>query len=109
MTDCPILQAVRKKGEEDKASGSVSTADFILLDTFHQEQYGGTGQSFDTELIPEGYRPYFLAGGITAETVSDAIRDLRPFAVDVSSSVETDGYKDYEKVKEFIKKVRETK
>ena len=47
-------------------------------------------------------RPYFLAGGLTPENVTAAVNALRPYGVDVSSGIETDGYKDKEKMKEFI-------
>jgi indole-3-glycerol phosphate synthase/phosphoribosylanthranilate isomerase len=103
-----LIRAIRVQKPENLVQGADSSADYVLLDTYHKDVYGGTGEAFDTGLIPEGYRPYFLAGGISAENVQDKIRELRPYAVDVSSSVETDGYKDYDKVNEFIKKVRET-
>ncbi len=102
-----IVRAVRVKGTEDLEAGAKSSADYVLLDTFHKDAYGGTGTTFDSAMIPEGYRPYFLAGGISVENVQEKIRSLRPYAVDVSSSVETEGVKDYRKVKEFIEKVRE--
>lgn len=102
-----IIQAVRVKCAEDFDAGAECNADYVLLDTYHPNVYGGTGETFDPQLIPEGYRPYFLAGGISAENVQEKIKKLRPYAVDVSSSVETDGVKDYNKVKEFIEKVRE--
>lgn len=107
-TDCPIIRAVRVKDRTDLQKGQESPADYILLDTFRNEAYGGTGQTFDVKLIPEDYRPYFLAGGVSAEHVESLIRELHPFAVDISSSVEVDGYKDYHKVKEIIRRVRET-
>jgi phosphoribosylanthranilate isomerase len=103
-----LIRAIRVQKPENLVQGADSSADYVLLDTYHKDVYGGTGEVFDTGLIPEGYRPYFLAGGISAENVQDKIRELRPYAVDVSSSVEADGYKDYDKVNEFIKKVRET-
>lgn len=102
-----IVQAVRVKAAEDLEAGADSSADYVLLDTFHKDAYGGTGETFDSDMIPAGYRPYFLAGGISAENVQEKIKTLRPYAVDVSSSVATGGMKDYDKVKEFIEKVRE--
>ncbi len=102
-----ILQAIRVKDSEALHVGAISSADYVLLDTYHKDTYGGTGESFDSGLIPEGYRPYFLAGGISVENVQEKIKTHRPYAVDVSSGVETAGVKDYNKVKEFIEKVRE--
>lgn len=107
VTDCPIIRAIRVKNAEDVQKGMESSGDYVLLDTFRREAYGGTGEAFDLSLIPEGYRPYFLAGGVSGENVADIIRRQHPFAVDVSSSVETDGYKDYHKVREIIRQVRE--
>lgn len=107
VVDCPILRAIRVKDTLDLQKGETSSADYVLLDTYRKDAYGGTGEPFDTGLIPEGYRPYFLAGGISADNVEENIRSLRPYAVDVSSSVETDGFKDSEKIREIIEKVRE--
>jgi phosphoribosylanthranilate isomerase len=76
------------------------------MDTYHKEQYGGTGESFDWSVIPKLNNPYFLAGGISIANVVEAINCLRPFCVDVSSSVETAGYKDAMKIKEIVRKVR---
>lgn len=104
---CPILRAVRIKEQEDFQKGEESSADYVLLDTYREQMYGGTGETFDTDMIPEGYRPYFLAGGISADNVKNRIQALHPYAVDVSSSVETDGRKDPEKIREIIEKVRE--
>lgn len=106
VTDCPVIRAVRVKDEKDIQKGMESSADYVLLDTFRKDVYGGTGESFDLAWIPAGYRPYFLAGGISSEKVEEIIHKWHPYAVDLSSSVETDGVKDYQKVKEIIRKVR---
>ena len=81
-------------------------ADYVLFDTA-SEQRGGTGKVFDWKRL-KGYRgpPFFLAGGLTAMNVVEAVRGLAPFAVDVSSGVETDGSKDEGKIIEFVKTVR---
>jgi phosphoribosylanthranilate isomerase len=67
---------------------------------------GGTGTCFDWSLIQSLERPYFLAGGLGPENVADAVKTLHPFAVDVSSGIETDGAKDPEKMKDFVRAVR---
>ena len=67
---------------------------------------GGTGTTFDWELLKNFSRPYFLAGGLSPENVKDAIRTLHPFAVDVSSGIETNGSKDPAKMELFIERVR---
>lgn len=87
----PIIRAIRVQTEEDIKGGATSQADIILLDAFHLQQYGGTGEQFDIRQIPAGYRPYILAGGLTPQNVRSLISELHPYAVDVSSGVETDG------------------
>jgi len=79
-----------------------------LLDSHVEGSYGGTGQTFDWGLVREVSQrfPMILAGGLSAENVSQAIRMLRPWGVDVSSGVETGGVKDISKIKAFIEAVR---
>lgn len=78
----------------------------ILLDTLVESQAGGTGKSFDWKLIPDSLgKPVILAGGLNSENVTQAIQDVSPYAVDVSSGVETDGFKDSAKIKSFFKSV----
>lgn len=105
QTDVPIIKAVRVKTADDIISADKSLADFLLLDKYSSESYGGTGESFDWSMIPKISKPYFIAGGITAENVSSALR-YNPYAVDVSSGVETDGFKDKEKILNLVNKVR---
>jgi len=77
--------------------------DFLLFDTLSQQR-GATGQTFDWTVLENVCdRPYFLAGGLTPNNVSDAIALLSPFCVDVSSGVETNGYKDISKIHEFVR------
>ena len=66
----------------------------------------GTGKAFDWELIRSVQRPYFLAGGLDSGNVADGVRLLRPFAVDVSSGIETHGVKDKHKMAAFVAAVR---
>ncbi len=87
----PIIRAIRVQTEENIKGGATSQTDIILLDAFHPQQYGGTGEQFDIRQIPAGYRPYILAGGLTPQNVRSLISELHPYAVDVSSGVETDG------------------
>src|SRR5581483_5616483 len=81
--------------------------DAWLLDAFVQDKLGGTGAKFNWELAVEAQklgRPIFLAGGLTPENVAEAVRQVRPYAVDVSSGVEAaPGKKDHRKVSEFIR------
>ena len=76
-------------------------SDYVLLDSGT-----GTGKTFDHSLIENIDRPFFLAGGLTAENVGDAIEAFHPFAVDASSSLETDGNKDKNKMAAFVAAVR---
>lgn len=84
-------------------------ADFLLFDTAGPAR-GGTGKSFDWNLLASiQNQPYFLAGGLNADNVGFALEQLTPYAVDVSSGVETDGLKDAGKIEAFIQRVRTAK
>ena len=102
LTDKPIIKAFSVKTSEDIEKALQSPADYILLD----QGSGGTGMTFDWSLIPKIERPFFLAGGIGAENLEQAIREIRPYAVDLSSSVETDKWKDPEKIRNVVDIVR---
>ena len=80
----------------------------ILLDTYHANAAGGTGQVFDWDLIPHDLPlPLILAGGLTPENVAEAIQKVHPYAVDVSSGVESaSAVKDHAKLEKFIKEVQ---
>ena len=85
--------------------------DAILLDTYHKDKLGGSGETFNWELAIKAKQrfglPIILAGGLTAENVGEAVRTVRPYAVDVSSGVEAGpGRKDHAKIKAFIEAVR---
>jgi phosphoribosylanthranilate isomerase len=79
-----------------------------MLDAFHDDLWGGTGGVFDWSLVPEGMtRPIILSGGLAADNVADAVRHVRPYAVDVSSGVEVSkGIKDTAKIAAFIGAVK---
>lgn len=101
LTKKPIIQAFTIKTEADINRAEQSSADCILLDSG-----AGTGEAFDWDLIKSVSRPYFLAGGLSAGNVSAAVERLHPYAVDVSSGIETDGFKDRFKMAEFAAAVR---
>jgi phosphoribosylanthranilate isomerase len=105
MTDKKITKAFRIDRIEDVKRANQSTADYILLDS----KEGGSGTVFDWELLEAVERPYFLAGGLGVENVGEAVRRLHPYAVDVSSGIETDGVKDEAKMKAFVECVRKEK
>lgn len=102
FTDKPLIKAFSVKTREDIEKALQSPADYILLD----QGSGGTGKVFDWSLIPKIERPFFLAGGIGAENLEQAIREIRPYAVDLSSSVETDKWKEPEKIRNVVDIVR---
>lgn len=104
-TDKPIIKAVRVRSREDIQCAEKLSCDYLLLDTYKADEYGGSGETFRWNLIPEMEKPFFLAGGLRAGNISEALESCCPWAVDVSSSVETDGRKDEEKVREFIEAV----
>lgn len=102
LTQKPLIQAFRVDTPADVAAAQASTADYVLLDS----GAGGTGTCFDWSLLQDIQRPYFLAGGLTPENVGGAVATLHPYAVDVSSGIETDGAKDKEKMTRFVRAVR---
>lgn len=104
LTDRPILQAFRIHGPEALDAALRSPADMILLDSG-----AGSGKRFNWDLLLTFPRPYFLAGGLTPENAADAVSALHPYALDVSSGIETDGKKDPAKMKAFVETIRNMK
>ena len=102
LTDRPLIQAFRVNRAADLDRAVNSAADHILLDN----GAGGTGTAFDWSVLAGFEQPYFLAGGLGPENVAQAVKTLRPFAVDVSSGIETDGVKDSMKMTAFVNAVR---
>jgi phosphoribosylanthranilate isomerase len=117
VADCeqinlPYYKAIRVKADTNLLQYALEfkSAKALLLDTFSDAAYGGTGQIFDWNLIPQNLpKPVILAGGLTPENVADAIKQVRPYAVDVSGGVElTKGIKDVEKIAAFMQAVKDT-
>ena len=100
------LKAIRVSDESSLKEMERYSADGFLLDAFSENSLGGTGETFNWELAKRATksgRPIFLAGGLTSENVAEAVKAVRPFAVDVSSGVETEpGKKDAAKVRAFV-------
>ena len=103
-TNKPLIRAFRVEDETSLQTARKSTADLILLDSGP----GGTGTAFDWKLLEKFDRPYFLAGGLTPETAAAAVGQLHPYAVDVSSGIESAGKKDPAKMAAFVAAVRKT-
>ena len=101
IADIPIIQAFRIMSQDDLTKAAASTADYLLLDAGM-----GDGKTFDWDLLKGFNRPYILAGGLNCQNVTEAIRRLHPFGVDVSSGIETDGMKDKNKMVTFAAAVK---
>ena len=98
---------VRARRDIELAAEQYVDATALLLDQFDRERWGGTGKLFDWTLIPgERRMPIVLAGGLTADNVAEALRVVRPYAVDVSGGVESErGVKDPAKIEQFLRGV----
>lgn len=103
LTNKTIIKAFKVENTLDIKKAKQSQADFMLLDS----GTGGTGQTFNWSLIKNFERPYFLAGGLNNKNIKTALNILSPYALDVSSGIETSGKKDPEKIKAFIQTVRQ--
>lgn len=101
-----LIQAYRIRSAADFDCIGNTLAPLLLLDAYSPTDIGGTGEAFDWTMIRNVNQPFFLAGGITAENVTEAIRLAQPFGIDASSSLETDKAKDREKIKLFIERIR---
>lgn len=102
LTGKTIIKAVPVINPGDVQKWSDTAADFLLLD----KKGGGTGRIFDWSLIGNINKPYFLAGGLNINNIDEAIKKTSPFGVDISSGVETGGFKNREKIKSIIRRIR---
>ena len=93
LTAKPIWQAFQIRSAADLERAKSSTANLVLLDSGQ-----GSGVTLDWPILADFPRPFVLAGGLTAENIPAAVQQVKPYAVDLSSGVETEGYKDYEKM-----------
>lgn len=96
----PVIK-VFKPCNFNKISEYESAADYFLFDSGT-----GTGRAFDWNEIPKTEKPFFLAGGLDKNNVKTAVENIKPYAVDASSSVETSGFKDFDKIKGFMEKIK---
>ena len=103
----PVLKAIRVRAVEDLHGLNDFLVSAFILDTFHPTLAGGSGESFDWTLAKTALpKPMIIAGGLNTQNVEQAIRELQPYAVDVSTGVETNGEKDKAKISAFIDTVR---
>ena len=100
QTAAPVIKAVRVRNGDDILRAEQLSCEYLLLDTYTKGQYGGSGRVF-----PPLQKPFFLAGGISLENVHEA-QNSRPYCLDVSSAVETEGRKDPEKIRRMVEAVR---
>lgn len=107
----PYIKAARVRSDTNllQYAADYKAAKALLLDTYAEGIAGGTGKVFDWNLIPAGLpKPVILAGGLTPENVGQAIRQARPYAVDVSGGVEkTKGIKDADRISAFMRGVQD--
>ena len=105
-TNVEVWKAVQIRSAADVEAWIDSSADMILFDAYHKDERGGTGEVFDWSSLDEFERPFMLAGGIDSTNVARAIRTVRPYGIDTSSGIETNGVKDDEKITAFTKIVK---
>lgn len=105
-TNVEVWKAVQIRSAADAEAWIDSSADMLLFDAYHKDERGGTGEVFDWSCLDEFERPFMLAGGIDSTNVARAIRTVRPYGIDISSGIETEGVKDNEKIKAFTNIVR---
>lgn len=98
-TGLPVIKAV---SVTPGIAPAEQNADYFLFD----QGKGGTGKAFDWSLIPKTDKPFFLAGGLTPQNIRTAIEQVRPYGVDLSSGVETQGVKDREKILQAVRSVK---
>ena len=106
QSNVEVWKAVQVRSAADAEKWIDSSADILLFDAYHKDERGGTGEVFDWSSLDEFERPFMLAGGIDSTNVARAIRTVRPYGLDISSGIETEGVKDNEKMKAFTNTVR---
>lgn len=106
-TPYQVIRALRIQGQKDfeKLPSLLNLYDYVLLDTYHPEQLGGSGQCFDWSLLPKDLQRCFLSGGIKPDNVRLAL-SYQPFAIDLASGVERQpGKKDQQKLMQLFKEI----
>ena len=106
QSNVEVWKAVQVRSAADAEKWIDSSADMLLFDAYHKDERGGTGEVFDWSSLDEFERPIMLAGGMDSTNVARAIRTVRPYGIDISSGIETEGVKDDEKIKAFTNIVR---
>lgn len=105
----PVIKAVRVRTRLDILNAENLPCDYLLLDSYKKDVYGGLGKVFDWSIIPDYHdrkKPIFLAGGLNINNLKNAMLNVKPYCIDISSGVETDGRKDPLKIKEVVNMIR---
>ena len=105
-TNVEVWKAIQIRTAADTEKWIDSSADMLLFDAYHKDERGGAGEVFDWSSLDAFERPFMLAGGIDSTNVARAIRTVRPYGIDTSSGIETNGVKDDEKITAFTKIVK---
>ena len=103
-----LWKAVRVRMVKDIQEAQRLPADKLLLDSFSEESYGGTGKVMDFAVLDQAdiRKPYFIAGGLTVENLPEILKKAEPYGIDISRGIETEGVKDREKMLKVIQCVR---
>lgn len=111
-TDICVIKAIRVQTKEQVLANISRQADYHLFDTYKKGEPGGTGECFSLDILQEALRllepfPFFIAGGLTPHNATQILEKQKCFGLDISTGVETAGKKDEEKIKAFIRTVRD--
>lgn len=106
----PVIKAVRVRSKENIEAAETLNCNYLLLDAYSAKGAGGTGETFDWNVIDRVRKPFFLAGGLNRANILQAIKRVNPFGVDISSGVESSsGFKDREKIIEIVNLINGTR
>ena len=105
--DRPVIKVFRVKDETWKSEAAAYSVGAVLLDTFAEDLYGGTGVTFDWRFVEGSPHRVILSGGLNPDNVAEAVHRVRPYGVDTGSGVEREpGRKDHQKIRSFVEAVR---
>ncbi|MCY3714356.1 MAG: phosphoribosylanthranilate isomerase [Gemmatimonadetes bacterium] len=107
MLGRPVIKAFRVRDASWKSAAAAYSVGAVLLDTFAEDRYGGTGTTFDWRLVEGSPHPVILSGGLNPDNVAEAVRSVRPYGVDTGSGVEREpGRKDHGRIRAFVEAAR---
>jgi phosphoribosylanthranilate isomerase len=115
LIEKPVIKAIHvesgltKRELEESIQPYLGVVDYLLFDTKSGDRWGGTGQTFDWSLVKDLMQdtPFFLSGGLNAENIRQACETVQPYAIDISSGLESEpGIKDFDKIEAFMEKMK---